>query len=257
MLQRFFLQRSLCFQLRLRNRLFQTILIISHLKTRRKDKIFRLKITHKLSIKQNRLHIYINIYMYIHVFNLCGKYTLFKRNVTTCQLIQAQECFFGFCFIPRYQAITFYPIPCWLTFIKVPFSIELLKIHSFLFLMIFPWKSRLKCCHQFGLETRRDTYDMLCPLILIYVYIYICIYILLYMCIFHWQWVENGCYFINISIRFWVHVKTHKSAEHKMFIIVSGMIFLHALSQWRTKLRSNVVSHWLGAYPKWSLNSIY
>ena len=33
-------------------------------------------------------------------------------------------------------------------------------------------------------------------------------------------------------------------------------IILHAPSQWETTLHCNLVSHWLGAYTKWSLNSL-
>ena len=37
----------------------------------------------------------------------------------------------------------------------------------------------------------------------------------------------------------------------------SGDHFVNASSQWRTTLHNNVVSHWLGAYTKWSLHSVF
>ena len=41
-----------------------------------------------------------------------------------------------------------------------------------------------------------------------------------------------------------------------VFVVYTWQIrdhFVHAPSQWETTLHSNVVSHWLGAYTKWSL----
>ena len=32
------------------------------------------------------------------------------------------------------------------------------------------------------------------------------------------------------------------------------IVYVHALSEWETTLRCDVVSHWHGAYTKWSLN---
>ena len=81
---------------------------------------------------------------------------------------------------------------------------------------------------------------------------------------------EIRSYIVTLSLIGWAHAQNaeiimcmHPANERGRYIVTSSLIgcentqndhFVYAPSQWERTLLCNVVSHWLGAYTKWSLH---
>ena len=66
---------------------------------------------------------------------------------------------------------------------------------------------------------------------------------------------NNGNGYINFSVIKLLFLIKNLKFQSGFFVVIIRDYFVYAPSQWETTLQCNVVSHWLGAHTKWSLDS--
>ena len=61
---------------------------------------------------------------------------------------------------------------------------------------------------------------------------------------------------VQLKMSYWGHLRSNVHSYQYILstsVAGNGDHFVYAPTQWGTMLQSNIVSHWLGTYTKWSL----